>query len=47
MFFKDQIFQGTGFSGSRIFRVQVFLRPVFMGSGSSVQVQVLEVAQYF
>ena len=28
-----------GFSGSRFFRVQVFQRPGFLGSGSRVQVQ--------
>ena len=36
-----------GFSGSRFFRVQVFQGPGFSGSGSRVQVQVLEVVICF
>ena len=33
-----------GFSGSRFILVQVFVGPGFSGSGSSVRIQVLEVA---
>ena len=40
MFFRVQVFQGLGFSGSGS-RVQ---GPDFAGSGSRVRVQVLEVA---
>ena len=36
MFFRVQVLQGPGFSGSRFFRVQVFQGP---GPGSRVRVQ--------
>ena len=39
-------FNGSGFSGCRFFRVQVFLGPGFSGSGSKVRVKVLKVAMY-
>ena len=38
------VFQDSYFSGSRCFRVQAFQAPGFLGSGSRVLVQVLEVA---
>ena len=38
-FFIVQNFQGPDFSESRFFRVRVFLRPGFSGSGSRVRVQ--------
>ena len=52
-FFMVQVFHSPGFSepidfsGSRSFRVQVFLSPCFSGSGSTVLawVQILEVAK--
>ena len=45
--FRVQVFQGSGFSGSRFFRVQVFYGPNagFSRSGSGVLVQVLVVAR--
>ena len=48
MFFKVEVFQGPGFSGSRFFRVQVFQGPSFQspGPGSRVRVQALEVARF-
>ena len=44
-FFRVQVFQSPGFSGSRFFRVRV-QGSGFSGSGSRVQLQVLEVAEY-
>ena len=41
---RVQVFQGSGFSGSRFFRVQVFQGPSFSRSGFRVWVQALEVA---
>ena len=45
--FRVQVFQGSGFSGSRFFRVQVFYGPNagFSRSRSRVLVQVLVVAR--
>ena len=42
--FRIQVFEGHGFRGPRFFWVQNFLDTDFSGSGSRVQVHVLEVA---
>ena len=44
MFFRIQVFEAPGFSGSWFFCVQIFPDPGFSGSGSRVRAQVLEVA---
>ena len=41
------VFQGPGFSRSKLFRVQVFSRFNFSGLEHNVQVQVLEVAYLY
>ena len=44
IFFRVQVLERSGFTGSRFFWVQV--QVLFVGSGSRVLVQILEVAFY-